>query len=331
MPADTLVAQLERGLSLEESLTGEPPKKAGLRLPTITPSARMLTVNGVTRPLVEWARDAGLSIDALAKRIDNGWAPAKAVTTPRQATNRPREVRYGIRAGQPGSWSWYELPYERDAHAQAFVSAHPDGATMGEVGAAMGIELTWVCEIEQGALKKLRKLVDDGELTEAELVAALDTIAEHAPDDFDPDATPARPERTEAKRCAHRAAARRGSALTGRPLAVEDEDVTIERMPSSAAADEGEEPRHEHWEDVPDVADDDANEQHHAAQDAFDVLPDGAGDERGESDTLAADGEARVHPWHRTGKSHLAPRRIAQIRHWAANSSRVPAEALEWD
>lgn len=49
-------------------------------------SSRWAEVGGVRRPLVEWAKDLGMSTAALYDRIKSGWDVVEAVTTPK--TNR---------------------------------------------------------------------------------------------------------------------------------------------------------------------------------------------------------------------------------------------------
>ena len=117
--------------------------------------ADTITAHGETLYISEWAKRLDMSEDTLRKRLAANWDPVEAVTAPKQVTNRPRSLRDAVPAGAPGSRSWYDLPFEDDTWAQAFVKAHPDGASMEQVGAAMGVEVSWVCEIEQGAIKKL--------------------------------------------------------------------------------------------------------------------------------------------------------------------------------
>lgn len=52
----------------------------------------ILTVNGTAHPLSVWARIAGLSWHALAKRLENGWSPERAVSTPVEP-RRPQRRR----------------------------------------------------------------------------------------------------------------------------------------------------------------------------------------------------------------------------------------------
>jgi hypothetical protein len=125
------------------------------------PIADTLTVRGETRYISEWAKLADISEDTLRKRLAAEWDPEKAVTAAKAVTNRPVALRRQVPPGAPGSSTWYSLPWERDRWAKEFVAAHPDGASLEEVGAAMGIEVSWVCEMEQIALKKVRALLQD--------------------------------------------------------------------------------------------------------------------------------------------------------------------------
>lgn len=51
-------------------------------------SNRLLTVNGVTKPVCEWAAQTGLRHNTICYRLDNGWTPELAITTPPNYTNR---------------------------------------------------------------------------------------------------------------------------------------------------------------------------------------------------------------------------------------------------
>lgn len=48
----------------------------------------MLTAHGITKTRAEWARDAGLSEDALRKRLDRGMTLEQAVRTPSRPKRR---------------------------------------------------------------------------------------------------------------------------------------------------------------------------------------------------------------------------------------------------
>lgn len=119
------------------------------------PVADTITAQNETLYVSEWAKRIGLSEDTLRKRLAAGWDHEKAVTAPKQVTNRPVALRRQVPDGAPGSWTWHDLAFEDDQWCQDFVKTHPDGASMEVVGAAMGVEVSWICEIEQGAIAKL--------------------------------------------------------------------------------------------------------------------------------------------------------------------------------
>lgn len=43
---------------------------------------RAITANGITKPLVVWAEEIGISRQALAQRLKGGWSPERAATAP---------------------------------------------------------------------------------------------------------------------------------------------------------------------------------------------------------------------------------------------------------
>lgn len=49
---------------------------------------RMLTANGETLCLAEWARRTGLGEDTLTSRVRKGWADERAINTPRRTNAR---------------------------------------------------------------------------------------------------------------------------------------------------------------------------------------------------------------------------------------------------
>lgn len=61
--------------------------------------------------------------------------------------------------GEPGAWTWQLLPWEDDLWAQEFVQKHPCGATLEEIGEALGVSMQRVRQIEEKALRKLRRMV----------------------------------------------------------------------------------------------------------------------------------------------------------------------------
>jgi hypothetical protein len=57
--------------------------------------------------------------------------------------------------GDPGSRTWDELPWKDDPWAQAFVEAHPEGATVPEIAAAMGIVESTVYKLLRSGARKV--------------------------------------------------------------------------------------------------------------------------------------------------------------------------------
>ena len=67
-----------------------------------------LTYQGRTQKMTEWAREVGLTADALRSRLRKGWSVHKALTTSKtQAAVRSPAMKI-IREVRPGSFA--ELP-----------------------------------------------------------------------------------------------------------------------------------------------------------------------------------------------------------------------------
>ncbi len=61
---------------------------------------RMLTFNGETHCVTEWAEIKGISRDSLYQRIGHGWDVVRILTTPQRITKRtPSPIRF-VRAGE---------------------------------------------------------------------------------------------------------------------------------------------------------------------------------------------------------------------------------------
>ncbi len=86
-----------------------------------------------------------------------------------------RIQRLEIPAGQPGSWSWEALTWERDPWAQEFVVSHPGGATLEEIGQVLGVTREAVRQIEERAI---RKVCRTARLNGLSIRAALDALDE---------------------------------------------------------------------------------------------------------------------------------------------------------
>lgn len=58
-----------------------------------TRHTRLLTHQGRTLSLSAWAREVGIGLESLRKRLRNGWSVAKAVTTPRLPGKAPSSFK----------------------------------------------------------------------------------------------------------------------------------------------------------------------------------------------------------------------------------------------
>lgn len=56
---------------------------------------RLLTINGETKTLPEWADAAGISRSTFKRRLEHGWTPEEALSTPLQYKDRNYRGRYG--------------------------------------------------------------------------------------------------------------------------------------------------------------------------------------------------------------------------------------------
>jgi hypothetical protein len=64
------------------------------------PSNRLLTFEGRTMPITAWAKERGLTLDVLRKRLRLGWSVERALTDPTQTkfSNRGGKGQRGARA-----------------------------------------------------------------------------------------------------------------------------------------------------------------------------------------------------------------------------------------
>jgi hypothetical protein len=54
---------------------------------------RLLTINGETKPLAEWADVSGLPRKLIGDRLASGWSEEKAVTTPARTWTRRQQLK----------------------------------------------------------------------------------------------------------------------------------------------------------------------------------------------------------------------------------------------
>lgn len=115
---------------------------------------RRLRVNGERLTISQWSRRTGLTKSLIRARKRKGWTDREAVTTP----DCVRHANLRIPDGHPGSVSWNRDAWEEDHHAWYVVACHPDGLTLEEVGAVMGLSDERVRQIQDDAIAKLQAL-----------------------------------------------------------------------------------------------------------------------------------------------------------------------------
>lgn len=117
----------------------------------MTMQQRQVEAFGEARALGDWVEGTAVRRAALRRRLASMHAEI-ALNLPAHA-----RVKHGAPPGTAASWTWWLLDYEDDPWAQAFVAAHPDGATLEEVGAALGIVRERVRQLEESAIRKCRR------------------------------------------------------------------------------------------------------------------------------------------------------------------------------
>lgn len=121
---------------------------------------------GRQRPFKEehWSPLLSLGADEQRLRwLAQHWEPPDEGTEPRV---HPR--RWRIPPGRPGSWTWDTLSWEQDDWAQDVVDNQPQGLSIDEVAALMGLSRERVRQIETVALRRLKR--------RAEVADMMDTV-----------------------------------------------------------------------------------------------------------------------------------------------------------
>ncbi len=116
------------------------------------------------RSVAEWAWHLERNPNALLRHLNTftDLPPEIILGIPKRARVCPT-----IEPGAPRSWTWDALPWEADRWAQDWVKKHPGGASLQEVGNALGITREAVRQVEARVYSKLRKGVErDGESIE---------------------------------------------------------------------------------------------------------------------------------------------------------------------
>lgn len=141
-------------------------------LAKVMPRGRSVTAFGETRTLRAWANEANISPSVLRRRLEH--LPAEvAIQLPAWA-----RVNFDAKPGAPSSWTWEILDYAQDPWAQSFVRRHPGGASLEEVGDALGLVRERVRQVEEIAMRKVRLGAEALGLDLHALLGALQTEAE---------------------------------------------------------------------------------------------------------------------------------------------------------
>ena len=125
---------------------------------------------GVVGTLAEWSWIVGLGERVLQRRLRDfhDVSVELVLSMPSYLRADPAAA-----AGQPHSWTWDSLPWERDPWARAWVKQHPGGSTLEEVASALGVTRERVRQIEEVAMRKLRHVASERGLEVAEMLCAL--------------------------------------------------------------------------------------------------------------------------------------------------------------
>lgn len=93
LPAQTLYTRIREGWDAARALTTPAPGRVGK---TAADRRVLITYNGVTQTVTEWARHLGVPHATLSNRIKHGWTVEDAMTVPfggRSAVNATRSIR----------------------------------------------------------------------------------------------------------------------------------------------------------------------------------------------------------------------------------------------
>lgn len=91
-----------------------------------------------------------LTSTCVLRRLQKGWSLADALSMPSFTTG----ASLSVPAGHPGSWSWGAIPYDDDDHAWYVDAHHPEGLSLQEVAAVLGVSTERASQIEISAMRK---------------------------------------------------------------------------------------------------------------------------------------------------------------------------------
>lgn len=121
------------------------------------PRMHILRIDGEALTTSQASQRYGIPRQRLCARLREGWSHIDAVTVPAWVHHE----RVAIPAGHPSSASWDRDPWDDDDYAWYVVAHHPDGLSLEQVAALMGVTDERVRQIEQEAFAKLREMLTD--------------------------------------------------------------------------------------------------------------------------------------------------------------------------
>lgn len=133
-------------------------------------SAKKICVSGLALTQHEWGELLGYEESTVRGYVAKH-GPVKGVSRLLKKAEARALLDENTPPGAPGSSTWSDLAWDDDPWAQSLVISHPTGMTLEEVGAALGITKERVRQIEEVALRKIRRrfphdrtLIEDLEL-----------------------------------------------------------------------------------------------------------------------------------------------------------------------
>lgn len=111
---------------------------------------------GRYQSLKEWRDELGTSYDTL-KSFTIRFGDDFGITRFIEYQEARRAAQEAIPDGHPNASSWEKLAWDDDPWAQYAVESHPEGMLLEEIGELMGLTRERVRQIEEAALRKLKR------------------------------------------------------------------------------------------------------------------------------------------------------------------------------
>lgn len=158
--------EVPASLESESFYREEPSGRTSMRAKVLAPAPLYVDAFGERRTVHAWALETGVGPSVLRRRLER--YPAEVALSLAHYSHADPHAP----PGAPGAWTWEALAYEDDPWAQAFVARHPAGATLDQVGAALGLVRERVRQVEETAMRKFETAARALGLSLSELVSA---------------------------------------------------------------------------------------------------------------------------------------------------------------